>query len=285
MVIFFVQLAPWDNPYQFTQMRGGILVDRDQFKVGDRVVVKTDIGTDLGKIVKIEEKPPPKADLPLAEKQEDEQEQVNNFVLRKADFSDTRKWEERNQNKTEAVKRCETLVKKRKLSMKIIDALFSFDGSKITFAFTAPSRIDFRNLVKDLVQVFHKSIRMHQVGARQETGLAGDIGPCGRSLCCLSFLKKLGHVTTEMMFDQQLSQRGLERLSGICGRLKCCLAFENEMYKELRDKLPALGTKIKTKKGTGKVIDWHILKQSIVIEVEKNKEKTKIEVPLTDIKQ
>ncbi|MBL7141834.1 stage 0 sporulation protein [Patescibacteria group bacterium] len=272
MIIFFVQLAPWDNPYQFTQMRGGRLIDRDHFKVGDQVIIKTDLGTDLGKIIKIEEKT------------EQEDQKGENFILRKASSDDIKRWKEKNKNKAEVIKKCEFLVRKKKLPMKIIDALFGFDGSKITFAFTAPSRIDFRNLVKDLVQKFHKSIRMHQVGARQETGLAGDIGPCGRSLCCLSFLKKLGHITTEMMFDQQLSQRGPERLSGICGRLKCCLAFENEMYKELKEKLPALGTKVKTKKGTGKVIDWHILKQSVVIEIKEGKEKTRIEVPINEIK-
>ena len=275
MIIVFVQLAPWDNPYQLIQVRGGELIQKGQFQVNDQVIIKTDLGTDLGKIIKIEEK----------SQQGDEQEK-NNFILRKANSQDLEKLKERNKNRNEAIKKCENFVKKRKLSMKIIDALFSFDGSKIIFAFTAPSRVDFRFLVKDLVQGFHKSIRMHQVGARQETGLAGDIGPCGRSLCCLAFLKKLGHVSTEMMFDQQLSQRGPERLSGVCGRLKCCLAFENEMYKELKEKLPALGEKIKTKKGQGKVVDWHVLKQTVMVEIkdEKEKEKTIIEVPVDEIK-
>jgi len=274
MVIVFVQLAPWDTPYALMQVRGGELVEKNQFKVNDHLIIKTDLGTDLGKVVKIEEK------------SEEDDQQKKNFILRKANTRDLEKLKERNKPKKEILKKCEQLVKKGKLSMKIIDAHFSFDGSKIIFAFTSPSRIDFRLLVKELVQEFHKSIRMHQVGARQETGLAGDSGPCGRGLCCQSFLKKLGHVTTEMMFDQQLAQRGPERLSGICGRLKCCLAFENEMYKDLKEKLPALGEKVKTKKGNGKVVDWHILKQTVLVQIMDEKEKNKIiiEVPFDEIK-
>ena len=274
MVIVFVQLAPWDVPYILTKVRGGEFIEKNQFKVNDYLIIKTDLGTDLGKVIKVEEK------------SEEDNEQQKNFILRIANFRDVEKLKERNKHKKEILKKCEQLVKKRKLAMKIIDAHFSFDGSKIIFAFTAPSRIDFRLLVRDLVQEFHKSIRMHQVGARQETGLAGDTGPCGRSLCCLTFLKKLGHVTTEMIFDQQLAQRGPERLSGICGRLKCCLAFENEMYKDLREKLPVLGKNVKTKKGNGKVIDWHILKQTVMVEImdEKEKQKMIIEVPLDEIK-
>ena len=274
MVIVFVQLAPWDVPYILTKVRGGEFIEKNQFKVNDYLIIKTDLGTDLGKVIKVEEK------------SEEDNEQQKNFILRIANFRDVEKLKERNKHKKEILKKCEQLVKKRKLAMKIIDAHFSFDGSKIIFAFTAPSRIDFRLLVRNLVQEFHKSIRMHQVGARQETGLAGDTGPCGRSLCCLTFLKKLGHVTTEMIFDQQLAQRGPERLSGICGRLKCCLAFEDEMYKDLREKLPVLGKNVKTKKGNGKVIDWHILKQTVMVEImdEKEKQKMIIEVPIDEIK-
>ncbi len=275
MVVIFVQLSSWDNPCRITQLRGGETIEKGFFQVGEHVIIKTNLGTDLGKIVKIEEE---------SKEQEQKQEQgEGNFILRKCVPDDMVKLKERNKYKKEAIKKCEILVKKKNLPMKIIDALFSFDGSKIIFAFTASTRIDFRDLVKDLVQKFHKSIRIHQVGVRQETGLMGDIGPCGRSLCCLSFLKNLGHVTTEMMFDQQLSQRGPERLSGICGRLKCCLAFENEMYKKLKETLPAIGETVKTKKGKGKVIDRHVLKQTVVIETGDKKDKTRIEVPLSEI--
>ena len=175
---------------------------------------------------------------------------------------------------------CESLVKKVELKIKIIDALFSFDGGRITFAFVAPGRVDFRLLVKDLAQKFHKSIRMHQVGARQETGLSGDIGPCGRPLCCLSFLKKLGHITTDMMFHQNLSQRGPERLSGMCGRLKCCLSFEEDSYCKILKELPSVGSKVKTKQGVGKVIGYRILERIVIV---KTKDEF-LKVPLDGIK-
>lgn len=275
MVVVYLQLAPWYKPYEITQKRGGEQIEKNQFKLGDWLLIKSDLGTDLGKVIKIEEK----------EEDQISEESKKRFILRKANSSDLKRIKERNFNKKEIIDECERLAKKRNLSMKIIDALFSFDGSKIIFAFTAPHRVDFRDLVKDLVQKFHKSIRMHQVGVRQETCLAGDIGPCGRCLCC-SFLKDLGNVTTEMMFNQQLSQRGPERLSGVCGRLKCCLAFENEEYKKLREKLPPIGKEIKIKKGKGKVVDWNILKQTVRVEIldKSDSGKTFVEIPLTELK-
>ena len=116
--------------------------------------------------------------------------------------------------------------------MKIMDAYFSFDGGRIIFLFTAPDRVDFRQIVKDLSKAFHKSIRLHQIGIRQAFGLGGDIGPCGLPLCCKNFLGEIGlsKVSTNLINDQNLSHRGIDRLTGVCGRLKCCLLFEEEMY-------------------------------------------------------
>ena len=165
--------------------------------------------------------------------------------------------------------------------MKLIDAHFSYDGGRIVFAYIAPERVDFRTLVKDLTHRFHKSVRMHQVGVREEAGFTGDIGPCGRPLCCLKFLKNLGNVGTELIFDQQLAHRGTERLSGICGRLKCCLLFEEENYKELAKNLPVVGSIVKTKRGEGKVINWHILTQSVDIKTDKG---TITNVPIGEIR-
>ncbi len=282
-IVVFVQVVSWEEPYELTQTRGGHLIEAGRFQPGDRVVIKTEMGTELGEVIKIEEKPDEEGVEEAHSVDSGEQETIEgaNFILRKASSVDLDKYKEKNKTKKEVIKKCEELVKKRKLAMKIIDVLFSFDGGRIIFAFTAPGRIDFRDLVKELAQKFHKSIRMYQVGVRQETGLFGDIGPCGRPLCCQKFLKKLGSVTTDLIFDQQLAHRGPERLSGVCGRLKCCLAFEEEAYKELAKKLPAIGSKVKTTKGEGRVVDWHILKQSVMVEIEG----TRIEVPLADIKQ
>ncbi len=262
------------------------MIVKDQFQIGDSVIIKTELGTDLGKIIKIEEKGEKVEETEISPSEVPSKTEEANFILRKAYPDDIEKWKQRNQNKEQAIKKCEVLVKKGKLPMKIVDVLFAFDGGKITFAFIALNRVDFRGLVKDLVQEFHKSVRMYQIGVRQEAGWAGGIGPCGRGLCCSSFLGKLGNVSVDMMLDQQLFQRGSERLTGICGRLKCCLSYEEEMYKELIKKLPPIGSKVKTKKGKGKVVDWHILKQTIVIEeTGQGEEKgTRAEVPLAEVK-
>lgn len=275
MIILSIQLAPWDNmPYYVSRARGGLPIEKDDFCVGDSVIIKTETATDLGKVIRIEQ----------ASDEDVEKSEVN-FILRRANSEDLKKWEEKNKEKKQAIKKCQSLVKKKDLPMKIIDALFSFDGGRITFAFSASSRIDFRKLVKELSQEFHKSIRMHQVGARQGVRVSGNIGPCGRTLCCLSFLSKLGSVTTDMMVDQQLSHRGPERLTGPCGRLKCCLAYEQSAYKELTKNLPPIGSKVKTKQGPGKVIDWHVLKQTVVIKKEDQEGgETTVEVPLKEVK-
>jgi len=267
-VIVFIQLVSWDGLYSARFLRGERPIEKEMFSTGDKVIIKAKSGSDLGSITRV------------AEREEITESTEETIILRKAHSDDLRRFEEKNKDKKKAIKVCESLAKKRALQIKIIDALFSFDGGRITFAFVALGRVDFRLLVKDLAQKFHKSIRMHQVGARQETGLAGDIGPCGRPLCCLSFLKKLGHVTTDMMFHQNLSQRGPERLSGICGRLKCCLSFEEDAYCKILEELPPVGSNVKTKQGSGKVIGYRILEKIVIIRTKDGS----LELPLDEIK-
>lgn len=273
MINLIIKTAPWDSPISISQVRSGYAIDSKKFKPKDWVVIKTEAGTDMAQIIDIEDL----ADEIDPEKKKEDQE---HFVLRKATARDMEKHLAKNKDRKKVMKVCEDLAIKLKLPIKIIDALYTFDGGRIIFAFTAPNRIDFRELVKSLAKKFHKSIRMHQVSNRQETELFGDVGPCGRPLCCRRFLTKLGNVSTKLIFSQQLSQRGPERLSGVCGRLKCCLAFEEEMYRGLSKNLPKVGQKIKTEKGEGKVIFRHILKQSVVVDVDG----TRTEVPLSEIK-
>ncbi len=266
-VVIFVQLVSWDGLYVARFLRGKRPIEKEMFSPGDKVIVKTKSGNDLGLITKVTEK----GDL------ESEEEII---ILRKARSDDLKKFEEKNKDKKKAIKVCENLAKKGELQIKVIDALFSFDGGRITFAFVSPGRVDFRLLVKDLAQKFHKSIRMHQVGARQETGFSGDIGPCGRPLCCLTFLKKLGHITTDMISHQNLSQRGPERLSGMCGRLKCCLSFEEDAYCKILKELPPIGSKVKTKQGAGKVTGYRILKKIVIVKVKDDF----LQLPLDEVK-
>jgi cell fate regulator YaaT (PSP1 superfamily) len=168
--------------------------------------------------------------------------------------------------------------------MKLIDVRFSFDGGKIIFAFTSRGRVDFRDLVRDLTHKFQKSIRLQQVNVREEARVTGDVGPCGRTLCCKSFLDDVGNITLEKAQNQQIVHWGPDRLSGVCGRLKCCLEYEDGLYQELAKNLPVIGRRVKTDSGSGEVIGWHILKQSVDVRLDKKDAEdgrpTIIEVPI-----
>lgn len=270
MRVSMVQFAPWDKFYAFDP--------RDLvFKVGDFVIVTTSQGTDIGRVVEFDD---------LSEEQIKPLGEIRpvDRVVSKEDseiFSDNNS----NEKKSQAIDYCHKTLKKYNLEMKIIDCYFSYDNSRLIFAFIADGRVDFRNLVKDLTKHFQKSVRLHQLGVRDEAKISGDIGSCGQGLCCKGHLKKLGNVTSEYTENQQIAHRGSERLSGICGRLKCCLAYENDLYEELGDKLPAVGTRVKTKHGRGKIIGRHILKSSVDVEIDSEKEGERrivVEVPIKD---
>ena len=150
--------------------------------------------------------------------------------------------------------------------MKIVDAEYSFDRSKIIFYFTAQGRIDFRDLVKDLAKIFKARIELRQIGVRDEAKLFGGYGCCGRPLCCAKFLKDFEPVTIRMAKDQGLPLNP-PKISGVCGRLMCCLSYEYKTYKVLAKDLPREGEKVTTPEGKGKVISVNILKRSVVAEV------------------
>jgi cell fate regulator YaaT (PSP1 superfamily) len=147
--------------------------------------------------------------------------------------------------------------------MKLIDVHFSFDTSKVTFAFSAEGRVDFRLLVRDLTGHFNRTIRLHQIGKRDEAKAIGDCGPCGRILCCKSFIKDFASITSKMAETQQVVHRGSERISGLCSRLKCCLQYEQEGYKELAKKLPNIGEEIEVEGEKATVVNCNVLKQTV----------------------
>lgn len=152
------------------------------------------------------------------------------------------------------------------LEMQILDGELSFDEKKLTFYFSAPARIDFRSLVSDMVRSFGKLIRLQQVGARDETRFFGGIGKCGRELCCSRFLNNLESITLEMAQVQELATAGSAKLSGCCGKLMCCLAFEAANYKELKKKMPKIGSLLSSPQGSGKVVGHNILEGKVIIE-------------------
>jgi cell fate regulator YaaT (PSP1 superfamily) len=264
MRVVEIQFAPWDKIYYF-------LIGEEALETGDYVIVETKIGVELGKVVGFAE---------LTEEEAGKLPEPLKTVSRKATKEDLEKALEQNQQKEKAFNECRELIKKHALPIKLVDVHFTFDGSRITFAFIADGRVDFRELLKDLVKLYKKNIRLQQLGIRDEIKITGDIGCCGRNLCCQSFFRDLGNVTSDYADLQQVAHRGSDRLSGVCGRLKCCLTYEKDLYNELADKLPMIGEKIKTAHGRGEVIGWHVLKQTVDVLLE-DKE-TVVEVPITE---
>jgi len=280
MKVAQVQFTAWDKVYNFD-------FNNLSLNVGDFVIVKTDLGVESGRIVgftemnealeKPEEPAAPEGEAengaPLTAAGETaapesairpEAREIKP-ILRKATATDIEKISNPKE-KTEAMEYCKNFIDKHKLEMKLVDVHFSFDKSKITFAFIADGRIDFRELVKDLTRHFNRSIRLHQIGIRDEAKLMGDYGHCGRELCCKRFLFDLASITSEMAERQQVVHRGSERISGICGRLMCCLAYEEDGYGALADRLPPLGTKVNVDGKRGVVVGHHILKQSVDVQ-------------------
>ena len=152
--------------------------------------------------------------------------------------------------------------------MKLVDIRVSIDGSGILVVFAAEGRVDFRELVRNLSCIFHRSIKMHQIGSRDEARKIGGCGICGRELCCMRFPGNLPSITTEMARIQKISHRGSERISGACGRLMCCLVYEAEQYREMLEGMPEINSFVKTKQGKGEVIEINAIKQEIGVRLE-----------------
>ncbi|MBF0493953.1 MAG: stage 0 sporulation protein, partial [Candidatus Omnitrophica bacterium] len=173
---------------------------------------------------------------------------------------------QKNKEKTkELMKLCVQKIHEHKLPMKLVDAEYSFDRSKIIFYFTSDNRVDFRDLVKDLASIFRVRIELKQIGVRDEARMVGGCGPCGRRLCCEAFLKDFNPVTIKMAKVQNLPLNPT-KISGICGRLMCCLEYEHECYRDLSKGLPKVGKEYKTDKGKGKVIAVNPLKRLITVD-------------------
>lgn len=172
-------------------------------------------------------------------------------------------------------------IRHRRLSMKLIASDCPFDGSRIVFYFFADDRIDFRDLVRDLAQVLHTRVEMKQIGPRDETKLVGGVGPCGRELCCSSFLREFKPVSVKMAKEQGLSLNP-SKLAGMCGRLKCCLRYEYDTYVTLGRALPPIGTAVQSVKGDGVVTRHNTLKQTVMV---RSAEGIEVEATLEDLVQ
>jgi cell fate regulator YaaT (PSP1 superfamily) len=231
-------------------------------KGGDQVIVKTEQGLGLGQVVR--------GPVKLEQVEEGKEYKKIFRLANEADLDQFRKVQEREK---EAFQFCLERIKERKLPMKLVRVECFFDGSKVIFYFTADGRIDFRELVKDLVHRFHTRIEMRQIGVRNEAKLLGGLGPCGRELCCASFLPDFAAVSVKMAKEQNLPLNPT-KISGICGRLMCCLTYEYETYQELKKDFPKIGKTIASPLGPVKVLRQNIMDGTIVVETEDREEKT-----------
>ena len=222
-----------------------------QFKKGEGVIVETVRGTEYGKVV-IENKEVP----------DDTIVQPLKPVTKKASKKDEERIEENEKKIPWVIDVAQKEIEKCGLDMKIVDAEFPFDNSKIVIYFTAPSRIDFRDLVKSLATVLHHRIDLRQIGTRDEAKLLGGLAPCGRVCCCKSFLPDFKKVTIKMAKNQGLSLNPA-KISGLCGRLMCCLEYENEPYAEAYKKMPKIGSEVTTPDGKATVISNNMLKMLV----------------------
>lgn len=214
----------------------------NEYKLGDMVIVETARGMELGHIL-IENRDVPESDIVAPLKP----------IVRLANAEDLEKYRENLEKHDDAMRVCREKILKHNLEMKLIDAEFMIDGSKLVFYFSAEGRIDFRNLAKDLASHFKNRIELRQIGVRDEAKMLGGIGICGRPLCCNKWLHDFQPVSIKMAKQQNLSLNP-SKISGSCGRLMCCLNFENSTYKELRQGMPNDNERVETPDGLAKVI-------------------------------
>lgn len=226
-------------------------------KAGEVVIVEVERGLDYGQVA---------GDSAQAEKTDE----AVRKILRVATDEDKKQIEENRRKAREALGICFQKIQEHKLEMKLVGAEHAFDRSKILFYFTSEGRVDFRSLVKDLAKVFRARIELRQIGVRDEAKMCGGFGPCGRRLCCSSFLKDFEPVTIKMAKDQNLPLNP-PKISGLCGRLMCCLSYEHRLYKEMSRGLPREGDRLETPDGRAKVISVNIMKRLAYVALEDGK--------------
>lgn len=191
-------------------------------------------------------------------------------IIRLAESEEIKLWEEHRQREKEALQFCKEKAKEHGLVMKISDVCIDKRHRKVTFHFSAPKRIDFRELVKDLAQHFKSRIELWQVGARDEAQKIDGYGVCGRRLCCAAFINKFVPISVKMAREQDLLIAP-SKISGVCGRLMCCLAYEQGLYQELGKDAPPIGAIARTTELEAEIIDRNLLMQLYILEDEQGK--------------
>lgn len=200
-------------------------------------------------------------------------------VLRKASPEDLQQQERVKQKEQEALSKCEELVTKFNLPIKLLGAESNLDLNHLTIFFSAEGRVDFRQLVRELSTSLKARVELHQVGPRDKAKFMGGVGRCGYPLCCATFLTEFNPLSIKIAKEQSLSLEPT-KISGICGRLLCCLGYETELYRLMREKLPPIGQQVVTPLGEGSVTGVHPLKETVMVQLESQ---AMIELPVADV--
>ncbi len=234
----------------------------------DRIVVETERGVALASVVS-----------PPCRRQGGKGDSLPR-VLKKADARDLARDDANKQREKEAHRACLDRIRARNLEIKLVKSECVFDGAKVTVFYAAEESTDYRDLVRDLADHLHMRVEMKQIGARDETKVTGGVGPCGRELCCSTWLREFAAISVKMAKEQDLALNH-SRLAGMCGRLKCCLRYEYETYRALKRELPKTGSQVDSVKGNGEVVRQNILKQTVV--VRRADDGVDVEVTLEDL--
>ena len=227
-----------------------------EFKVGDGVIVETVRGQEYAFVAQKNTFVP--------------DEEIKNplkDVIRKADEKDTKQYKDNIARGERAIKICEEKVAKHDLKMKLINAEYTFDRTKVVINFTADGRVDFRELVKDLASELRTRIELHQVYEKDDVILRGAMGMCGQECCCIRCPGVCDKATIKMAKNQNISLNPAN-VGGICGKLMCCLRFENDFYAETLKKLPKVNSMVKTKDGMAKVLKVDVLRERIEAQIQ-----------------
>lgn len=238
---------------------------------GNYVVVETARGIEFGECV-----------IGIKEIKESEIVAPLKSVLRVATEEDIQKHFNNKSKETDAFNICLNKISDHGLTMKLIDVEYTFDNNKVIFYFTADGRVDFRELVKDLATIFKTRIELRQIGVRDEAKMLGGLGPCGRPMCCSTFLGDFASVSIKMAKEQNLSLNPT-KISGICGRLMCCLNYEQSTYEDIRKRLPKIGSIVKTEEGNGEVVYNNTVKESVRVKMRKGEEELIQDFKIEDV--